>query len=33
MRQILTGSATPAQIAGFVIALRTKGAAVDEMGR
>jgi anthranilate phosphoribosyltransferase len=29
--QILSGSATPAQIAGFMIGLRAKGESVDEM--
>jgi len=31
MRQILAGSATPAQIGGFVMALRTKGETVEEI--
>ena len=31
MEQILGGEATPSQIAGFVIALRSKGATVDEI--
>lgn len=31
MEQVLTGSATPAQIAGFVVALRTKGETVAEV--
>jgi len=31
MAEILTGAATPAQIAGYVIALRMKGETVDEL--
>ena len=31
MRQVMTGEATPAQIAGFVIALRVKGESPDEV--
>ena len=31
MEHILTGEATPAQIAGFIIALRMKGEAVEEV--
>ena len=32
MAEILDGNATPAQIAGFIVALRMKGVAVEDLG-
>ena len=31
MREVMTGEATPAQIAGFAVALRAKGASAQEV--
>ena len=33
MGEILAGAATPAQIAGFAVALRAKGETIDEVDR
>ncbi|NLV55339.1 MAG: anthranilate phosphoribosyltransferase, partial [Acidimicrobiales bacterium] len=32
MAEVLAGEATPAQIAGFIVALRMKGETIEEMG-
>ena len=31
MRQVMTGAATPAQIGGFLVALRMKSESIDEI--